>query len=334
VISENENMDRLLFPILLSVALLPSPSHAQTSDAAPSGATNTAAASPVVPLAPALSDAAKPVSWQPEWERFRWWEYAGTAGLLATGFGIRFLGPSPPQEDNVWEFEKDIAAALAIRGSASNTIGTLGDIGYLGTLVYRFVDSALIPSIYWGQPDVAWQMFMMDLESFSITATALWTSQALVGRQRPRFRDCPDEARPGTSCSDTGDNRYRSFIMGHFAVASTGASLTCVHHAHLPLYGGGAADGIACGAHITAAAIVAFSRITGEEHYVSDALLAGSLGFFAGYIVPSALHYGFGGERPGTNASELTGPSRPSLRVALLPFMQESKLGLSAVGLF
>jgi hypothetical protein len=329
--------------MLLGVALVPCPATARADSAAASaGAGNAATASPAAAPRPAASSVAEGLVWHPEWQRFRWWEYAGTAGAMALGFGIRFLGPSPPHEENAWQFEKDIAGALAIRGGASSAIGTLGDIGYIGTIAYRFVDSALIPSIYWKRPDIAWQMLMIDLESFSIVATVVWTAQAFVGRQRPRFRDCPEEARPGTSCSSFGDNRYRSFIMGHFSVAATGAGLTCLHHARLGTYGGGSADAIACGAHVTFALATAFSRVAGEEHYVSDALLAGGLGFLAGYVVPSALHYGFGGGFGGASDAEGTrrqhsdraADMRPAFRVTLLPFMQGSSFGISALGLF
>lgn len=165
-----------LLPSLLSVLFLPYPSPAQV---------------------------AEPVAWRPEWQRFRPWEYAATAGLMATGFGSRFFGPGPPHEENTWGFEDDIADALALRGGAGGALRMAGDIGYAM-----------------------------------------------------------------------------------------------------------------------------------EEHYLSDTLLAGALGFFAGYVVPSALHYGFGGDDAGASSSGLALPASPALRMTLLPFSQHSTFGFSAVGSF
>jgi hypothetical protein len=255
---------------------------------------------------------------------------------MATGFGVRFFGPSPPREQNAWQIEKDITDAVALRGDAGSFLQRAGDIGYLGTIAYRLVDSALVPSIFWGAPDVAWQMTMIDLEAFSIVAAVIWGSQAIVGRERPRFRDCPAAAPDRTNCNFSGDNRYRSFISGHFVVAVTGASLTCLHHAQLGLYGGGMADDIACGTHVAAALTVGVSRFTREEHYLSDTLLGGALGVFAGYVVPSALHYGFGTRNvtdSGSDNRELT-RSAPPTRITLLPLVGPSEWGLSAIGLF
>jgi hypothetical protein len=41
-------------------------------------------------------------------------------------------------------------------------------------------------------------------------------------------------------------NDFRSFYSGHATATATTASLVCVHHQHLPLFGGGFADLVPC----------------------------------------------------------------------------------------
>jgi membrane-associated phospholipid phosphatase len=331
-------MHRACVSAFLSSVLLAASGQAQEQAAGAADVLALGAPLPDAPGQPLPPPLARSVEWRPEWHRVRSWEYAATAAALAAGFGVRFFGPSPPHQQNAWQIEGDISGAVALRGDAGRFLQRAGDIGYMGSIVYRFVDSALVPSIFWGAPDVAWQMTMIDLEAFSMVAAVIWGAQAIVGRERPRFRDCPAEARDRTNCDYVGDNRYRSFISGHFTVAVTGASLTCVHHAHIGLYGGGVADDLACGTHIAAALTVGAARFTGEEHYLSDTLLGGALGVFAGYVLPSALHYGFdssdvaeASEVDDTD-SELT--HQAPLRVTLLPLVSPSEWGVSAVGLF
>jgi hypothetical protein len=49
--------------------------------------------------------------------------------------------------------------------------------------------------------------------------------------------------------------------------------LTCVHHAHLPLYGGGVADTLACGTMIAAAVVTGVGRVVTEEHHAFDLVM-------------------------------------------------------------
>lgn len=273
------------------------------------------------------------VAWTGPWARFRPWEYAVTSAVMTEAFLMRFVGPDPPKTPNKTRIDVDITDSVDVNGKDRDMAKLVGDIGYFGSMAYRFVDSAILPAVIWGSPDVAWQMSWIDLESFAIVAGVLWNVQLVVGRERPGYRKCPHPpVDRDFRCDDTSGNRYRGFIAGHVAVAAAGAGVTCLHHSHLPLYGGGFGDEFACAATIGATAAVGGARLIGQEHYASDVLLGGALGVFAGYIVPSALHYGFTsrGVVDAPQAAQRTIP----IRVSLLPLVTPSTFGAAAVGLF
>ena len=59
---------------------------------------------------------------------------------------------------------------------------------------------------------------------------------------------------------------------------------------HGKLYGG-SADVIACGSTIGAASLVGYLRLYADEHWLSDQLVAGAIGVFSGYGLPTLLYY-------------------------------------------
>jgi membrane-associated phospholipid phosphatase len=262
----------------------------------------------------------------------RAWEYIATSALMTEAFVVRFAGPDPPHDRWGLGIDEDIVEAVAITGTAEDVVRTIGHVGYIGSMAYRLVDSAFLPWIIWDSPDVAWQMSWIDLEAFAIVAGVLWNVQLVVGRERPEFRDCPDDAPDDVDCTSDSGDRWRSFIAGHVAVAATATGLTCVHHAHLPLYGGGFGDDFACGTMIGVTAAVSAARVMSERHYPSDVLLGLGLGAVAGYVVPSALHYGFGAPRARPLAADRT--SRPAVTVTLAPLVAPGRLGGALVGVF
>ena len=58
------------------------------------------------------------------------------------------------------------------------------------------------------------------------------------------------------------DQHNVSFTSGHTLMSFAGAGLTCVHHMHLPLYGGGLPDSLACAAAIGLAHAEGFLRVS------------------------------------------------------------------------
>jgi membrane-associated phospholipid phosphatase len=146
-----------------------------------------------------------------------------------------------------------------------------------------------------------------------------------VARERPIVsRGCGDpEVRAEiSSCDPQSDNRGRSFIAGHVATVFAATGVTCLHHSHMPLYGGGAGDVIACATMALATAVTAVSRITIESHYPSDVVFGLMLGAGAGWVVPMALHYGFGSAPQSSTA----------LRV--VPWIAKGRSAVMLIGMF
>lgn len=221
------------------------------------------------------------------------WELALAPTLVAAGFIMRFGVERAPSN---WEggilFDDAVQEALSVRSQTYRDVAfVIGEVGFVPMMVYRLVDALAVAGVRRGRWDLAFQMFMIDLESYGIVASTLWGTQIGVRRERPRNTFCdedPSYRDAFPNCSTDGDDR--SFISGHFASAITGAALTCIHHSKFPLYGG-IGDSLACGLGIFFAAATGVERITADWHYASDLVLGLGLGLVSGWLVPSLLHY-------------------------------------------
>lgn len=273
-----------------------------------------------------------PVTWR--WQRFRAWEYPLTAAALGGAMVLRFAAP-PPSAD--WTggilFDDWVQDRTAIQGlRARQSVKTMTDVFFYGSMAYRLVDSALVPSLVWQSPDVAFQMSLIDLESFGFVALTLWGSQALFGRERPYAKRCGDPAFAATdACAPDSSEHNRSFFAGHPAVVLTAAGLTCIHHAHLPLYGGGIADKSACGLMIAAAVATGVGRVISEEHHASDLVVGYGVGVIAGFVMPEFFHYRL---RKPSLAEEPKASTTTPVRTTLVPQIGPRDLGIGLHGVF
>ncbi|HSO36378.1 MAG TPA: hypothetical protein VLT33_27815 [Labilithrix sp.] len=278
------------------------------------------------PSAPHPEVQSPPVTWR--WQRFRAWEYPLTAAALGGAMVLRFVA-APPSAD--WTggilFDDWVQDHTAVQGlNARQSVKTMTDVFFYGAMAYRLVDSALVPSLFWRSPDVAFQMSLIDLESFGFVAIALWGSQALFGRERPYAKRCGDPAFAATeACAPDSTEHNRSFFAGHPAVVLTAAGLTCIHHAHLPLYGGGFADRSACGVMIAASIATGVGRVISEEHHASDLVVGYGVGVIAGFIMPEFLHYRL---RKPSLAEEPSAATTTSVRMTLVPRVGQREAGL------
>lgn len=285
--------------------------------------------------APAAPAPATKLEWQ--WQRFRAWEYPLTAAMLGTAAVLRFAGPRPNADwtggvlVDDWVQDRTAIQNIKLRDGTR----TMTDVFFYGSMVYRLVDSALLPSLVWRSPDVAFQMSMIDLESFGFVAIALWGGQAAFGRERPFAKRCSDPAFAASEqgCGPGSTEHNRSFFAGHPAVVLTAAGLTCTHHAHLPLYGGGAGDTVACAVMLGAAAATGIGRVITEEHHVSDLVVGYGAGFFAGFVLPELLHYG-PKKRTVVDAEHAGHGATPLVRATLVPQIGPRDLGVGLQGIF
>jgi membrane-associated phospholipid phosphatase len=212
--------------------------------------------------------------WDPAWPRVRWPEVA-IGGTLLVGTLSTFLWIQLPHEPR-WtggilmdDWVRDSLRAKSLRGR--HEARTVSDIAYWGLVGYAAVDPALAGFMHdW---DVAGQMFGINLLTMSVAAAPSVLLERTVGRERPSL----------------GND---SFPSGHTAMAFASALLTCLHHSHMPLYGGDGAETADCAAALVAAGTAGAARVVGDRHWASDVLTGAAFGVTAGYLVPTLLHYG------------------------------------------
>jgi membrane-associated phospholipid phosphatase len=233
--------------------------------------------------------------WNERWPRFRTAEYVAT-GVMLAGVGVGLL--AVPQRENAWtrgNVVDDWFRDRLVLGNVAHrtTAVVVGDVFYYGLSFYPVVVDVGIAALAVHQsPDIAWQMFAVDAQSYALTGLLSTFTQKLVGRTRPFAAECDTDPNYDPDC-DEPETISQSLLSGHTAMAFTGAGLMCAHHQHLALYGDRAADVLACSVGIAGAVVVGGSRVVADRHYLSDAVAGALVGFGSGYLLPELLHYGF-----------------------------------------
>jgi membrane-associated phospholipid phosphatase len=295
-------------------------------DAAPPS--STAAASQTDPAASTASAQAVPrrrLEWNPRWYTFRPIEYVTTAvtGAAAIFVFLDVKASDHPKWIGPILFDTPVRDALRLRTRAG--IQTALDASYYAALitpVQTLVDSIVLP-LADGNPELAWQLALMDAQSFALSGLVTASLYDTVGRARPSYAEC----KAGTSVDPLCNaGAYASFPSGHTSAAMTGAGLLCAHHGALPLYGGGAWDVAACVEGLTVGATVGVLRIMADRHYASDVLTGGAIGFFSGYGLPMLLHYR---KKP---LGEVV--NRDDVKVAIAPGGGGTPIGAQVLGMF
>lgn len=234
------------------------------------------------------------VEWNPEWPRFRVLEAVATGLFVAQALTAVYLYPTPPLR---WRggILFDDAVRDAIRPDTRERRESLrpySDNLYYGAVAFPLlVDTALVAGVIHGSGDVALEMLAINIESLALSGALTLTAQKL-GRERPAARGCAEDPQYSPKCRSP-KGLTESLYSGHTASVATSAGLTCVHHQHLPLYGGGIADTLVCVALLAATAAEGTMRIMTDDHYTSDVLIGAGIGLASGYLLPSWLHYGF-----------------------------------------
>lgn len=202
-----------------------------------------------------------------------------------------FVFKPPPTDGPLggFAFDDAIQDELSVPSQRGRRVArTIGDITFYGGAAYPYTD--VVVALAQGDQELAWQLFMINSEALSLTALVSLSFQYFVGRGRPSERHCLTDPSYDDFCGDK--LQYASFFSGHAAMAASGAALTCLHHAHVPLYGSRWLDGSACALGIAGALTTGVTRIMAERHYASDVLTGWAVGGAIGYAVPMLLHYG------------------------------------------
>ena len=245
------------------------------------------------------------------WRRFERVDFIYTTAIWASLASVA-LTPTPRVAR--WEggilFDDVVRDALVYRTARARAVaGLVSDILWVGTNVNVWAESTLVPlaTDRWNT-DVAFEMTTIGFETFAPVTAASLVGRRLSARARPSTEPCRKDPSHEPYC---GRRMLESFPSGHTATSFVSAALSCANHRFLPLYGGGLADDLACGALLTAAATSGFLRIASDRHYASDVLIAAALGLVVGYGVPTLLHY----DMPERPTAPATGASASPVRL-------------------
>ena len=278
------------------------------------------------PSAYAFNPRTMGVRWNDSWPKVGVPEMVtiGAAGILT--FAARAI---PVQKENwrgVTGFDAGARDALRLGSAgARSTAADASDLLLTLLLNQLVVDATLVA--WWGhdRPSVATQLVLIDLEALALTGGIHALVSTLASRWRPYRATCVGPVETQTQDCQSS-KQYYSFWSGHSSGAFTAAGLMCMHHAYLPLYGGGAAEPLTCAASVAAAATVAYLRVAADQHFLTDVLVGAAVGTISGLGVPWVLHYRHG--PPTRFPSSSKAANQVDIRVAPGP------LGVSVLGEF
>ncbi|MEZ4447598.1 MAG: phosphatase PAP2 family protein [Polyangiaceae bacterium] len=259
------------------------------------------------------------------WRRQAWYDYTAT-GLLVTGAAVELALPVGLELDERRRsggalFDDAIRNALVLGSNQTRQSLAMMSNVTLGLLAAypTVVDAAIVTWAVRGSPDVAWQMTMINLQSYALSSLVTGALKRAADRERPVATACFEDPTYDDSCSNA--DKHYSFPSGHSSMSFTGASLMCLHHLELDLYGGGGADVLACVAGLTTASLTGMARIVADRHYMTDVLAGAALGGISGGLVPWLLYYAW------------DTPPEPDTAM-VIPSVGPDTLGLSLAGAF
>ncbi len=261
------------------------------------------------------------VRWDERWTRFRPVQYVTTAALFGGVIAAYTVLDRPPRGYGGVLFDdaaRDAFVSQTPEGrSRANRISTYL---YLGVTAFPFVDAIATAGVAHRNADLAFQLLLIDAQSYAVSSFLFRLTESLVLRARPSVGVCIEAGGSVEACRQAGTN---GFFSGHAASSWTGAALVCTQHARLGLYGGGLADGGVCAAAVGVATSASLARLISDDHYATDVLVGTMVGIFAGWAVPSALHFGFDGRGVSSKATA---------RVTPIPWASAGALGAGLVG--
>ena len=221
--------------------------------------------------------------------------YALTGASLAVAIGSSVAPVAPWRWSGATGLDETVRDSIGLQAfNARRTAADVSDVLLAGTLTFPFLFDALTTA--WsrrGSGTVAQQMMAIDLETLAVAGAVTSLTSSLVSRERPYATNNLCETQLGPThrdCQLEFRFRYRSFFSGHTSLSFTAASLVCMHHLNLHLYGG-SGDTAACVAAMTAASATGTLRVMADVHYATDVLAGAAMGTLIGLGVPWLFHY-------------------------------------------
>lgn len=316
--------------------------HERASAPEPAGAAEPARASEsAVTQAPAKKDEDE-ADYHYRWRRFGVWDYIGTAAVLGAYYTVEFQLKGPKKvhwKKPVPLLDPAFRHVFRLRTRhGRETADHLSDYFWYANVAYPVLDSIVTPLVRGAGFDMSWQLTMMNLQAFAITSLVIRLPHKTLGRARPNRHECEKNPEYDAQCKKPWALRV-SFPGGHFSVSMTGAGLSCAHHLHGHLYGGGTADSLACAGAIVAANAVDILRLQTDKHWFSDDLVGGLLGFAIGYGMPTWFYYKPFWRKDDRSAQRSARheqkPAHPRpFAWTVMPQVGQDRVGVAALGVF
>jgi hypothetical protein len=247
------------------------------------------------------------VEWSDDWPRVRLPEVIAAAALTIGDTAFEEFVPLPGKATWRGGILFDDWARQEFRGRTlqeQSDASTLTDIFFKGGALVPFVmDDYFAAASIHENASLALQLTVIDFEALGFAGLVSLGAEHSIGRARPYTEDCGStgvirDANGNILHQCGGANDNRSFFSGHATSTATVAGLVCVHHQHLPLFGGGFADLAPCLVMIGVSVATGILRLVYDEHWASDVIIGWADGAFSGYVLPSLLHFGFGSGHP------------------------------------
>jgi membrane-associated phospholipid phosphatase len=261
------------------------------------------------------------------YQKFRLWQFIAIG--VQTAANLYFEIGDVPSNGESWRsplpLDKPVRNALVAESDeGKQRARTIADGLWYGTEYYTVViDGLLVPLAFdRGNTLVASQLTLINWQALGLAGIITRIAHHSVPRARPMTYGCSDEPGAAFPCRSQGPG----FFSGHAAMAMTGATLACSHHAALPLYGEGPQGMITCGVLVSGSITVGIMRIMADKHWLTDVLVGYTVGASVGLGLPWLLHYQH------HVTPDLSGIGIP--RVAWVPAATPEGGSLSLVGWF
>lgn len=278
-------------------------------------------------LPPAHNERQPTVRWNPAWAKFRPLQYVTTTALIAADVAIITLVPDPaPNWDGALPFDGFGHSVLrAGSGSGRERAQYWSDRLHEANFFIGLTEAPIAAAAH-GAWETAFQVSLINAQSFAVAGLIQLGTARLVGRVRPAVRDCNESKSDEFPCNRGGPTL--SFISGHSMTSFVSAGLMCAHHGRLPLWGGGFGDVSACALMLMSATTTGFLRVVADKHYTSDVMLGSILGFAIGYAMPMLMHY------RKFNDVQTKAQNKSFYALAPMPYFTNDRIGAAWTALF
>jgi membrane-associated phospholipid phosphatase len=183
--------------------------------------------------------------------------------------------PSDPRWSGGILFDDPLRSGVTLESrSARDDAALASDLTLAATFApWLLLDVAPAALRQEDRPD-AWNALLHMASAVAVNDTATTAVKSIAGRQRPLGRKCRADPTYHGDCGASDENA--SFFSGHASNAFAGAGMVCSDSRT-------AASRVLCGTALATASATAVLRVLADDHYATDVIVGGSVGWVVGY---------------------------------------------------